>query len=144
MIADEMGTPIKLPTVAAAAQEFHSLGNWEGRAKFEATPAGSINGDTLLASWRLLLDAGSLQEGESNLAGTAHKSVAVISQARATQLGVASGDPIRISTKLGSITLPCEIDEIESNSIWIPRNSQDSKAIAMLGIASGPVTVVRA
>ena len=144
MLADEMGTPIKLPTVAAAANEFHSLGNWDGRAQFQATQPVAVSGDSILASWRLLLDAGSLQDGETNLAGTAHKSVAVISQARADQLGVKSGDSIRISTKIGSITLPCEIDEIEANSIWIPRNSQDSKAIAMLGIASGPVTVVRA
>ena len=144
MLADEMGTPIKLPTVAAAAKEFHSLGNWDGRAQFQATQPVAVSGDSILASWRLLLDAGSLQDGETNLAGTAHKSVAVISQARADQLGVKSGDSIRISTKIGSITLPCEIDEIEANSIWIPRNSQDSKAIAMLGIASGPVTVVRA
>ena len=144
MLADEMGTPIKLPTVAAAAAEFHSLGNWEGRAEFKSTEPASVSGDAILASWRLLLDAGSLQDGESNLAGTAHRSVAVISKSRAEQLGVKSGDPIRISTKNGAITLPCEIDEIEANSIWIPRNSQDSKAIATLGIASGPVSVVRA
>jgi NADH-quinone oxidoreductase subunit G len=98
----------------------------------------------LLSSWRLLLDAGSLQDGENNLAGTIHPSVAVISEKRANSLGVKNGDFITISTSHGSITLPCEINAIEENSVWIPRNSLDSKVIATLGVASGPVSVVKA
>ena len=147
MLADEMGTPIQLPTVATAAQEFASLGAWEKRAEFKAMPAGKVStgGDeALLNSWRLLLDAGSLQDGESNLAGTAHPSVAVISKSRAAKLGAADGDLVRISTKLGSITLPCQIGDIEESSIWIPRNSIESRAIATLGAVTGPVMVVKA
>jgi NADH-quinone oxidoreductase subunit G len=146
-LADEMGTPIKLPTVAAAAKEFSSLGNWDSKIDFQPMPAGKVSANSeeaLLASWRLLLDAGSLQDGESNLAGTAHPSVAMISESRAKKLGVTAGDLIRISTKHGAITLPCEISVIEDNSIWIPRNSIDSRAIATLGIASGAVMVVKA
>ncbi len=147
MLADEMGTPIKLPTVAAAAKEFSSLGNWDQGISFNPVAAGKVSpsGDeALLSSWRLLLDAGSLQDGEENLAGTAHPSVAVISASRATKLGVKDGDLIRVSTKNGAITLPAQISEIEESSIWLPRNSKESKVIATLGIASGPVTVVRA
>jgi len=147
MLADEMGTPIQLPTVATAAQEFASLGAWEKRAEFKAMPAGKVSigsDEALLNSWRLLLDAGSLQDGESNLAGTAHPSVAVISKSRAAKLGAADGDLVRISTKLGSITLPCQIGDIEESSIWIPRNSIESRAIATLGAVTGPVMVVKA
>ena len=147
MLADQMGTPINLPTVAAAASEFATLGNWEKRSEFKAIPAGTINvaGDeALLASWRLLLDAGSLQDGEANLAGTAHPSVAVISSERASRLGVNEGELIRVSTKHGAITLPCQISDIEASSVWIPRNSVESRAIATLGIATGPVMVVKA
>ena len=147
MLADEMGTPIQLPTVATAAQEFASLGAWEKRAEFKAMPAGKVSigsDEALLNSWRLLLDAGSLQDGESNLAGTAHPSVAVISKSRAAKLGAADGDLVRISTKLGSITLPCQIGDIEESSIWIPRNSIESRAIASLGAVTGPVMVVKA
>jgi NADH-quinone oxidoreductase subunit G len=146
MLADEMGTPIKLPTVAAAAKEFSSLGNWDSKIDFKPMPAGKVSANSeeaLLASWRLLLDAGSLQDGENNLAGTAHPSVAVISESRAKKLGVTAGDLIRISTKHGAITLPCEIKDIEDNSIWIPRNSVDSRTIATLGVASGAVMVVK-
>ena len=90
------------------------------------------------------MDAGSLQDGENNLAGTAHPSVAVISAKRAQSLGVQNGDSVKISTSHGAITLPCEIAEIEENSVWIPRNSADSKVIATLGVASGAVSVVKA
>ena len=147
MLADEMGTPIKLPTVAAAAKEFASLGSWEKRSEFQPMPAGNVSvsvDEALLSSWRLLLDAGSLQDGENNLAGTAHPSVAVISESRAKKLGVVAGDLVRVSTKQGAITLPCEISDIEDSSIWIPRNSEQSRTIATLGIAHGPVMVVKA
>jgi NADH-quinone oxidoreductase subunit G len=147
MLAEQMGTPINLPTVESAANEFNSLGNWEKRSDFSPVSAGKVsaaNDQALLASWRLLLDAGSLQDGESALAGTAHPSVAVISKNRAAALGVTDGAPIRISTKNGSVTLPVQIDEIEESSIWIPRNSLTSRAIADLGLASGSVSVVKA
>ena len=147
MLADQMGTPINLPTVTAAREEFNSLGNWESRAAFAPVAAGSVSASSdtaILSSWRLLLDAGSLQDGENNLAGTAHPSVAVISANRAASLGVNSGDLVTVSTSQGSITLPCEIDVIDENSVWIPRNSVESRAIATLGVASGPVSVVKA
>ena len=120
---------------------------WEKRSDFSPVSAGTVsaaNDQALLASWRLLLDAGSLQDGESALAGTAHPSVAVISKNRAAALGVTDGAPVRISTKNGSVTLPVQIDEIDESSIWIPRNSLTSRAIADLGLASGPVSVVKA
>ena len=147
MLADQMGTPINLPTVGAAREEFNSLGNWESRSTFTpvaATSVGVSSGTALLSSWRLLLDAGSLQDGENNLAGTFHPTVAVISAKRAQSLGVTNGDQIAVVTSQGSITLPCEIGEIEESSVWIPRNSVGSHVIATLGVASGPVSVVKA
>ena len=146
MLADEMGTPINLPTVEAAAREMNSLGVWDGaRVTFTPANAGSITGETILSSWRLLLDAGSLQDGEVNLAKTAHPSVAVISADRAEKLGVTHGDQVTISSKVGAITLPVEIADIDSKTVWIPRNSQSSRAIALLGAASGiEVSVVKA
>ncbi|MFM7624850.1 MAG: molybdopterin dinucleotide binding domain-containing protein, partial [Actinomycetota bacterium] len=147
MLADQMGTPINLPTVASASKEFNSLGNWDERVKFSPTPAHKVahsSSDALLSSWRLLLDAGSLQDGEVNLAGTAHPSVVVISKARAEKLGVKAGERVRVSNVNGEVTLPCEIADIEESSIWIPRNSIESRAIKSLGAVNGPVSVVRA
>ena len=146
MLADEMGTPINLPTVEAAAREMNSLGVWDGaRVTFTPANAGSISGETILSSWRLLLDAGSLQDGEVNLAKTAHPSVAVISADRAEKLGVTHGDQVTISSNVGAVSLPVEIADIDSKTVWIPRNSQSSRAIALLGAASGiEVSVVKA
>ena len=146
MLADEMGTPINLPTVESAAREMNSLGAWDGaRVTFTPANAGSVSGETILSSWRLLLDAGSLQDGEANLAKTAHPSVAVISADRAGKLGVTNGDRVTISSNVGAITLPVEIADIDSKTVWIPRNSQSSRAIALLGAASGiEVSVVKA
>ena len=148
MLADEMGTPINLPTVAATAREISALGKWDGNAvKFEsaASVKDSAVGDKLnLTSWRLLLDLGALQDGEANLAGTARKASAHISSARAEKLGVKVGESISISSDFGSLKLPVEISEMSDNDIWVPRNSIGSQVIANLGFVSGQVTVVKA
>ena len=148
MIADEMGAPINLPTVAATAREISALGNWDGKALAfakisEVKPAVS-EGKLHLTSWRLLLDLGTLQEGEANLAGTARKASARISKVRADKLGVNEGDLLSISSDLGSLKLPVEISEMSDDAIWVPRNSIDSQVIANLGFVSGQVTVVKA
>jgi NADH-quinone oxidoreductase subunit G len=90
------------------------------------------------------LDLGTLQEGEANLAGTARKASARISEARAQKLGVSEGELISISSDLGSLKLPVEVSEMSDDSIWVPRNSIDSQVIANLGFVSGQVTVVKA
>jgi NADH-quinone oxidoreductase subunit G len=148
MIADEMGAPINLPTVAATAREIAALGNWDGKALTfekisEVKPAVS-EGKLHLTSWRLLLDLGTLQEGEANLAGTARKASARISKGRAEKLGVIEGELISISSDLGSLKLPVEISEISDNAIWVPRNSIDSQVIANLGFVNGEVAVAKA
>ena len=147
MLADEMNAPINLPTVAATAREISSLGEWDGaKASFTkvSTPAKQSVGDKLnLNTWRLLLDLGTLQEGEANLAGTARTAAAHISANRATKLGVIEGDLVTISSDLGSITLPVVICEMADEEIWTPRNSNGSQVIPNLGFTSGLVTVVR-
>ena len=92
-LADEMGSPISLPSVAATTREIFALGNWDGaRNEFKAVSLNSNKFELELTSWRQLLDLGSLQEGEVNLAGTARKSVAHVSANSAAQIGVNSGD----------------------------------------------------
>lgn len=147
MLADAIGRPIGLPTVKSAAKEFASIGLWDGagasfkEVKSKATP--TINrGEALLTSWRRLLDAGSLQDGEVNLAGTARKSVAVISPARAKELGVVNGDAICVSNDRGSVVLPALVEAIHDDAVWLPRNSQGSHLLATFGVASGAVVTV--
>ncbi len=150
MLADEMGKPINLPTVAKAASEFAALKDWDGaRANF--APVASISfkqpteNQAILTSWRLLLDQGTLQSHEPNLAGTAHPSVAVISSDRAERLGVVEGDLIKVSNEHGSITLPAKIGDIDFRSVWIPRNSTNSRPLVDLKKTTHTlVTVVKA
>lgn len=147
MIADEMSRPIGLESVKAAAKEFASIGNWDG-SKSQFTPVAPSElpklkeSEALLTSWRRLLDEGTLQEGEANLAGTARKPVAVISIERALSLGVVDGDALAVSTEYGTVVLPVLVEEIHDDAIWLPRNSRGSHLLATLGVASGAVVRV--
>jgi NADH-quinone oxidoreductase subunit G len=147
MLADEIGKPINLPTVKSARVEFESLGSWDG-AKPEMKLASAISiqsvgtDEAVLSSWRNLLDKGSLQDGEENLAGTARSSIVVISKSRANTLGVKENDLVRVSNNYGAVTLPCVIGDIEESTVWVPRNSVNSQLIRNLGVVSNSVVKV--
>jgi len=150
MIAEEMGVTINLGTVTSAIKEIAALGKWEG-AKVELTPISSVakpqlnSNEALITSWRRLLDLGTLQAGEENLAGTSRPTVAVISPKRAADMGVVDGDQLKISTQQGSVTLSALVENIHDDAVWAPRNSRGSALLANLGVAHGAVvTVVKA
>jgi len=147
MIAEEMGTSINLGTVTAAIKEIASLGKWDGTrvsmSKVSAPALPTVSGDQfILTSWRRLLDLGTLQQGEENLAGTARATVAVISPKRAGALGVVDGDKLKISTSLGSVTLNALVEDIHDDALWAPRNSRGSQLLVNLGVAHGAVVSV--
>ena len=147
MIAEEMGTSLNLGTVTAAAKEIASLGTWDGaRATLKSTSASKAatlkENEFILTSWRRLLDLGTLQKGEENLAGTARQTVAVISPQRAATLGVVDGDRLKISTSIGSVTLSALVEDIHDDAIWAPRNSRGSQLLVNLGAAHGAVVTV--
>ena len=147
MLADEIGKPINLPTVKAARNEFESIGNWDGQiaAMKTAIPleVKSVKADeAILSSWRNLLDKGSLQDGEENLAGTARQSVVVISQSRASSLSVKESDLVRVSNDYGAVTLPCVIEDIDDSSVHLPRNSLGSQLFRNLGVVSNSIVKV--
>ena len=150
MIAEEIGTPLNLGTVTAAIKEIASIGKWDGaRASFNTVSASAqptLDADqALITSWRRLLDSGTLQQGEENLAGTARRTVAVISPKRAQGMGVVDGDQLKISTQQGSVTLSALVENIHDDAVWAPRNSRGSQLLANLGVAHGAVvTVVKA
>jgi NADH-quinone oxidoreductase subunit G len=147
MLADEIGKPINLPSVKAAREEFESLGSWDEKKKTmslsQPSDANKVEGDdAIISSWRNLLDKGSLQDGEENLAGTARKSVAIISQVRANNLGVKSGQLVRVSNNYGAVTIPCQVADIDNSSVWLPRNSINSQLIRNLGVVSNSIVKV--
>jgi NADH-quinone oxidoreductase subunit G len=147
MIAEEMGATVNLATVTSAVKEIASLGKWDGArvsmSKVSASTQPAVSGDQfILTSWRRLLDLGTLQQGEENLAGTARATVAVISPKRAGALGVVDGDKLKISTSLGSVTLNALVEDIHDDALWAPRNSRGSQLLVNLGVAHGAVVSV--
>jgi NADH-quinone oxidoreductase subunit G len=147
MIAEEMGLTVNLATVTSAIKEIASLGKWDGArvtmSKVSASAQPTVSGDQfILTSWRRLLDLGTLQQGEENLAGTARATVAVISPKRASALGVVDGDKLKISTSLGSVTLNALVEDIHDDALWAPRNSRGSQLLVNLGVAHGAVVSV--
>ncbi len=147
MIADEMGVDLGLPTAAASRDELAALGLWDGeRPEPPQLRAADVPrpgcGQAVLASWRMLLDNGRLQDGEPHLAGTARRPVARLSATTATEIGVAEGDSVRVSTESGSVALPLEITDMPERVVWLPMNSATSAVHEKLRVTEGAVVVI--
>lgn len=80
-------------------------------------------GTLVLATWRHLLDAGSLQDGEPFLAGTAPAPRARVSVATAADLGVVDGDHLTVRAGDQSVTAPVLVSEMADHVVWLPTNS---------------------
>jgi NADH-quinone oxidoreductase subunit G len=146
-LADEIGVDLALPDALAAGDEMARLGVWGGtRPNFaqvspsKASPPGK--GEAVLASWRMLLDAGRLQDGEPYLAGTARPPVARLSAATAGGIGAADGDLVTVSTDRGGITLPLAVTEMADGVVWLPLNSPGSAVHQQLGVTAGAVVSI--
>jgi NADH-quinone oxidoreductase subunit G len=170
-IADAMDVHLGLPDEAAARRELSSLG--ASRPAYGAPLAsrhhagasgGSVPGpaEALLATWHNLLDAGRMQDGEPNLAGTARPAVARMSAATAAEAGVAvpseagatvpsgtgaparGGAKVRVSTSSGSIVVPVEITAMPDRVVWLPTNSAGCSVRRDLAAGHGSLVTVSA
>jgi NADH-quinone oxidoreductase subunit G len=146
-LADEMDVDLRLPAPEAARAELAALGSarrpGEG-AGLDLAPqaAPSLREDeAVLATWRQLLDVGTLQRDEPELAGTARPPVARIGTDAARRLGLADGDGLTVSGATGSVTLPVRITAMPDRVVWLPMRSPGSDVRSDLG--SGPGGVVR-
>ncbi|WP_425003766.1 NADH-quinone oxidoreductase subunit G [Mycolicibacterium sp. S3B2] len=147
-LADEVGVDLGLPTADAADADRARLGLWSGQRvaapQISPEPARPHAGQVVLAGWRMLLDAGRLQDGEPHLAGAARPAVARLSAATASDVGVAAGEPVTVSTERGAVTLPVEITDMVDGVVWLPLNSAGSAVHATLGVTVGqPVAIAR-
>ncbi|MGI9197909.1 MAG: NADH-quinone oxidoreductase subunit G [Candidatus Nanopelagicales bacterium] len=143
MVADSMDVPFGPGDVSTLRAELDRLTPWDG-ARVAAPQVGSDSASlgTVLASWRLLLDRGRLQEGEPHLAATARPTEALMSQATADSLGVAGSATVTLSTSAGSVTLPLRIADVVDGAVWAPLNSEGSALLA-IGARHGSVVTVR-
>jgi NADH-quinone oxidoreductase subunit G len=129
-LADEMDHPVRLPDVAAVRAEISALGVSPTRpaapAEVAAEPAQLEEGSAVLSTWHLLLDDGSLQDGEPHLAGTAKPGRVLLSTATAAGLGAQEGDPVTVSTDRGSVTLPLSVADLPDGVVWLPTRTADA------------------
>ena len=128
MLADEMGDFLGTRTLREVRTEMSSLGAWDGaRAAAPSVPAGDVPvvepGTLVLATWRHLLDNGSLQDGEPFLAGTAPKPHARVSAATAQALGLVDGDHLTVRAGERTVTAPVLVSEMADHVVWLPTNS---------------------
>jgi NADH-quinone oxidoreductase subunit G len=166
-LADEMDVHLGLPDAAAAIRELQLLtGGSSGRSANSAAPAapggsgGSsprsntspapapaqsapMPGNALLSTWHNLLDAGRMQDGEPNLAGTARAAVALMSAATAAEAGVTEAGYASVATSRGAITVPVEIADMPDRVVWLPSNSAGSAIRRVLGAGYGSEVTVR-
>jgi NADH-quinone oxidoreductase subunit G len=143
-LADEIGVDLALPNALAAGDEMARLGLWGGTRPnapqvSPERPSSPGKGQAVLATWRMLLDAGRLQDGEPYLAGTARPPVARLSAATAGEIGAADGDLVTVSTDRGEITLPLVITEMPDRVVWLPMNSVGSAVHQQLAVTAGAV-----
>ena len=148
-LADELGIDLGFRTAAEAREEMVGLGTWEGpRPSAPATDAHSAvslePGEAVLAGWRMLLDAGRLQDGEPHLAGTARPTVARLSSSTAAGIGAVDGQPVTVTTGRGSVTVPLAVTAMPDGVVWLPLNSPGSAVHSQLGVTTGAVVHITA
>jgi NADH-quinone oxidoreductase subunit G len=100
-------------------------------------------GGAVLATWHQLLDAGRLQDGEPNLAGTARAAVAIMSAATAAEAGTADGGKVTVATTRGTVTVPVRTADMPDRVVWLPANSAGCAVRRDLGAGHGSLVTVR-
>ncbi len=140
MLASAMDSQLNGDT-RALRKEMNSLLPWSGpRPELNPVEAVPASGTTV-ATWRLLIDSGVMQEGEPHLAATARPSVVSVNSALFDELG--QPEVITVTGPKGSITLPVQVAKVSGESVWLPMNSPGSHIYAQLGCGYGDVVVVK-
>jgi NADH-quinone oxidoreductase subunit G len=146
-IADELGRPLSFRTVAEARAQMEEIGGWDGeRAALSRDGVPSVDpldapaGQMALATWKQMIDNGSMQDGEEHLRRTARAAVARVSSAMYDALGPS----VTISGDRGAVTLPAESADIADGTIWVPANSFGGGVLADLASPGSRVTVTGA
>lgn len=147
MLADEMGEFLGTRTLREVRAEMQELGPWSGeRPAVPTAEPGEVpeltEGTLVLATWRHLLDKGSLQDGEPFLAGTAPAPVARVSPVTAAALGVADGEHLTVRAAEATVTAPVVVTEMADHVVWLPTNSAGCDLRATLAGAPGTLVSV--
>jgi NADH-quinone oxidoreductase subunit G len=94
-------------------------------------------GESVLATWTELLDAGRLQDDEPYLAGTARSVVARVSAGTAALHGLTDGGGVVVSTDAGAVTAPVLVTDMPDGVVWLPTNAVGSPVRRALRTGQG-------
>jgi NADH-quinone oxidoreductase subunit G len=141
-IAEELGKPLGFRTSAEAHASMVEMGWWDGDRVTMSEPPHQVRGleagETALATWKLMLDNGSMQDGEKYLRATARTPVCRVSASAASALGAM----VTLTGDRGSITLPVEVaHDLSDDTVWVPANSTGRGVLADLASPGTPVRV---
>ncbi|WP_309649376.1 NADH-quinone oxidoreductase subunit G [Nocardioides sp.] len=139
-IAEELDAPLGFRNVAEARAQMADLGPWDGpRAAAPSVAATEDLGPGLaLASWKQMLDNGSLQDGDKHLAATARPTVARVGRTVFDALG----PTVTVTGDRGSVTLPAVVaDDLVDGAVWLPANSFGNGVLADVASPGSRVTV---
>ena len=125
------------------APQMEEMGPWDGeraamggldtRAAAPRPPTG-----VALATWKQMLDNGSMQDGDKHLAATARAAVARVSATMYDAVGPA----VTVTGDRGSVTLPAEIaDDLVDGVVWVPANSSGNGVLSDVASPGSRVTV---
>ncbi|GAB3025339.1 NADH-quinone oxidoreductase [Nocardioides flavus (ex Wang et al. 2016)] len=159
-IADELaaggtGRSLGFRTVAEVRAEMQALGPWDGprpaldAGKAPKPPKAPRKGETplALATWKQLVDLGSMQDGEQHLRATARTPVARVSRGTyESVLGMLEAQPAgeqlaTITGDRGSVTLPVVVADLPDGVVWVPARSFGRGVLADLASPGSPVTL---
>ena len=143
-IAEELaqlghGDPLGFRTVAEVRTQMEEMGPWDGdRAALEPVQAHDVSDPGVtLATWKQMLDNGTMQDGDDNLRATARMPVARVS----ANVYDALGPSITLTGDRGSVTLPAVIAEMGDDVVWVPANSTGRGLLADVGLPGSTVTL---
>jgi NADH-quinone oxidoreductase subunit G len=147
-LAATMGHSLGARSVTALRHEMTALGSWDDAVPMPmvapVAPASPGRGQAVLATWHHLLDAGSLQDGEPFLAGTAPVAAARMAPQTAASVGVADDGWVVVSTQTGAVTVPVRLTPMPEHVVWLPTNSTGCAVRGTLGVDAGAVVNIAA
>ncbi|TCP53144.1 NADH dehydrogenase subunit G [Tamaricihabitans halophyticus] len=151
-LAIEMDADLFTQTPKAATEDLLRIG-YAGTAVAAAPnaqpseqPTRSKPNQAVLATWRELLDGGSLQADEPALAGTARTRCVRMSANTATEAGLRKGELAVLSAAVdggGEVRLPVEIADLPDGVVWAPGGGEFGKIRRDLGVGHGSLVVLR-
>ncbi len=143
-IAEELaatghGRPLGFRTVAEVREQMEDMGPWDGeRAALEPVQAHDVSDPGVtLATWKQMLDNGSLQDGDEHLRATARLPVVRVGPSVYDALGPS----VTVTGDRGSVTLPAVIADLADDVVWLPANSTGRGVLADVGLPGSTVTL---